>query len=272
MNTSIQTKNKLEPHLLFKIARFRKEIRKTNPHKHNSYFEIIYLSKGSGTHAIDHQSYAVKPFTLFTVRKEQVHHWELNEEPDGFVLILKKGFVDNSLDKDLKKLLGQVSAYPCIYLESDEAVEPFFELLLREYRPETMPNLLVVEGLLKALLAKIQENAHSITHSHRNKSDLYESFCELLSTSLKNNVAHYASLLHTSPQNLNAACRKANNQSAAEILAEFIISEAKRLLIYTDMTISEIAITLDFKDNSHFVKYFKRHTTSTPSVFRALHH
>ena len=101
---------------------------------------------------------------------------------------------------------------------------------------------------------------------------LFHSFRELLSQSaeIKNNVAYYAGRLNTTPQNLNTACRKAVNQSAAEVLAEHIINEAKRLLIYTDNTVSEISFNLDFNDPSHFVKYFKRHTMQTPKAFRSL--
>ncbi|SEO54184.1 Helix-turn-helix domain-containing protein [Niastella yeongjuensis] len=78
----------------------------------------------------------------------------------------------------------------------------------------------------------------------------------------------YAGQLNTTPQNLNAACRKAVDQASAEVLAEFITSEAKRLLLYTNNTVSQIAGTLDFIDASHFIKYFKRITGQTPQSFR----
>lgn len=49
-----------------------------------------------------------------------------------------------------------------------------------------------------------------------------------------------------------------------------ILGEAKRLLRYTDMNLGEIASRLDFGDNSHFIKYFKRHVGITPNAFRQL--
>jgi len=61
---------------------------------------------------------------------------------------------------------------------------------------------------------------------------------------------------------------RAINQSATEVLAGFIVSEAKRLLLYTSNTISEIAFKLEFIDASHFIKYFKRTTGQTPQAFR----
>ncbi len=268
----LQIKDKSETGKLIKIAPFRREIRKTEPHKHNNYFEIIYLSKGKGFHAIDLQQYPITPPVVFIVRKEQVHHWELTNKPGGFVLILKKSFVDNSLDKELKNLLTQVSAYSCILLQDKKVIEQLFEMMVQEYLPELNSNNPVMEGLLKTLLAKILQQAKPVQQIKRKTSNLFFDFREILSLdkTLRNNVAHYAGLLKTTSQNLNAACRKAINQSAAEVLSEFIISEVKRLLLYTDMTVSEISLSLDFKDNSHFVKYFKRHTGYTPQSFRLL--
>lgn len=95
-------------------------------------------------------------------------------------------------------------------------------------------------------------------------------FRELLNNSddLKNKVSYYAEKLNTTPQNLNTLSRKTFERSASEIIAEYIINETKRLLIYTGNSISEIAYLLNFNDTSHFVKYFKRYTGCTPGAYR----
>lgn len=273
MSLQLPIKDKTETGKSIKVAPFRKDIRKTVPHKHNSYFEIIYLSRGKGIHGIDTIHYPVNPPVVFIVRKEQVHHWELEDEPDGYVLILKKSFADTSLDKELKNLLTQVSAFSSISLQDNKTIEQLFSLLVEEYESNGQDiNMPLTEGLLKALLAKIVQLAKPVQANKKKTSDLFLNFREILSQEklLVNNVSHYADLLNTTPQNLNAACRKATNQPAAEVLSEFIISEAKRLLLYTDMSVAEVSLALDFKDNSHFVKYFKRHTGSTPQSFRSL--
>jgi AraC family transcriptional regulator, transcriptional activator of pobA len=40
------------------------------------------------------------------------------------------------------------------------------------------------------------------------------------------------------------------------------------LLAHTDMTISEIAHQLDFKDVSYFCRFFKKQTNASPARFR----
>ena len=79
---------------------------------------------------------------------------------------------------------------------------------------------------------------------------------------------YYADKLHVSPQNLNTACQRASHRAATEVLDEFVLAESKRLLLYTDLRISEIAFSLRFSDPSHFVKYFRRIVGTTPQNFR----
>ena len=269
MTTQLEIKDKTAPIDSIKISPFRKNIRKTTPHKHNSYFEIIFLTEGSGTHTTDTQKFDIVPPIVFTVRKEQIHFWNIETEPSGYVLIIKKQYIDDCLDKEIKQLLSKLSAYPCLYPNA-QSLEPLFEILNQEYQENGYSQKPVVDGLLKAILGKLLLSAKAEKASESNKVSDFQHFKELLNqeNQLTNKVAHYAKLLHTTPQNLNAICRKEANQSATEIISEHIISEAKRLLLYTDLTVNEISHKLDFKDNSHFTKYFKRHTELTPNAFR----
>lgn len=272
MPTQVQIKDKSESNKLIKVAPFKKEIIKTDPHKHNSYFEIVYLSHGRGAHFIDYNKYIIKPPIIFFVRKEQVHHWDLLTIPDGYVVILKKAFIDKSLDRELKALLTRASGISSLRIKDNATIHQLFQLLTEEGKTVSDSNFPIIEGLLKALLAKILIVANTTTKETKTNSGLYHSFRELLTqkTDIKNNVAYYAGLLNTTPQNLNAVCRKTTNQSASEVLGEHLISEAKRLLLYTDNSVSEISLKLEFTDASHFVKYFKRYTSYTPQAFRKL--
>lgn len=269
---TIKINDKTESKRRIKVATFKKEVRKTQPHKHNNYFEIVYLSQASGYHTIDLETYSIKPPMVFLIRKDQMHYWDIQSEPFGYVIIIKKSFVDDSSDLEMKYLFSEISKSTCIIPENHTVIEQILELMTKEYSlPQYNGGDMVLEGLLKALLAKLNQIPRP-QHDHFTKqSNLFESYKSLLNQSDKliNHVAHYANLLNTTPQNLNAICRKEGQISAAKLLSECIIIEAKRLLNYTDLTISEIGITLGFTDNSHFTKYFKRYTQKTPTAFRS---
>jgi AraC family transcriptional activator of pobA len=274
VTSSLHIKDKSENSPYLKAAAFRKNTRRTEPHKHNSYFELVYLSAGRGYHTIDNRQYEVRPPVLFFIRQEQVHYWDLEEgtEPEGFVLILKKIFFEKSLDGELKELLEKVSQLSCAYLVEAGVIDQLLGLIVQENAGDGGGSFSFVEGLLKGLFVKILEAARPVIDQRGQRKELYRAFTELLlhKRPLRNSVAYYAELLNTTPQNLNAVCRKAVDRSVTEVLADHVIGEAKRLLAYTDNTVAEVSFALSFKDPSHFVKYFKRHSSYTPKGFRAI--
>ena len=52
------------------------------------------------------------------------------------------------------------------------------------------------------------------------------------------------------------------------MVQERIILEAQRMLLYSNLNVSQIGYRLGFDDASYFVKYFKKHTSVSPSEFR----
>ncbi|HLW30082.1 MAG TPA: helix-turn-helix transcriptional regulator [Brumimicrobium sp.] len=264
----LNIKDKSKENQNIKIAPFKKHTRKTVPHKHNNYFEVIYLTEGEGTHTIDSRTYPIKTPIVFTIRKEQVHFWDFESEPNGFVLIIKKSFIENCLDKEIKRIISDLSSHNCLYPKNNSAVE-IYKILLHEYVTNGESNQPIIDGLLKALLATLL-NAVKPSDIKNSNNSIYQKFINILNQEdqLTNSVTHFSNMLNTTPQNLNAICRKESKQSSTEIISKYIVNEAKRLLIYTDLTVIEISAKLDFKDNSHFSKYFKRNTLKTPIQFR----
>lgn len=262
----IQVKQKIASNAHIKIEHFDANKRYTKPHKHNKYLELVFFTAGSGFHFLDLIPLEIKPPITFLIHKNQVHHWHITTPPKGFVMIIKESFLEHISDTTIRVKLQALQNFDKIDVDQNDHVLPLlFEALCLEMK-QTQINFEVIESGLKAMLSKL------INYSKLKKSSnavyIEQDFLELLSTTLKNNVAFYAYSLHTSAQNLNAICQKSFQKSASEVIAEFIIKEIKRQLRYTSRTISDIAYELDFKDTSNFSKFFKRHTHLTPSAFR----
>jgi AraC family transcriptional activator of pobA len=81
-------------------------------------------------------------------------------------------------------------------------------------------------------------------------------------------VAGYARDLGITANHLNAVCRQAVDKSALTLIHERQILEAKRRLVYSALTISQIADELGFSDPAYFSRFFKRLTGTTPKDFR----
>lgn len=269
VNSSIDTYSKISSIDDIKIAPFDVSKRYTKPHRHNKYLEIVYFSKGSGFHFMDSKRYDIKSPIFFIIKKEEVHHWEINTEPQGYVIIIKETFLEKTLDKQINKQLLKLAQKQKIdNIQKDPNIEYMFKTLCLEIQ-QSNSNIEVVEGVLKALLSKIVR--YSNINNQDINTDKIDQFMQFLVDKPRNNVAFYAKKLNCTSQTLNQWCKRRYAKSASQIIAIEIIKEVKRLLMYTDKTISEIAFDLEFKDVSHFVKYFKRHTGHTPLQFKNKH-
>ena len=79
----------------------------------------------------------------------------------------------------------------------------------------------------------------------------------------------YAELLHTTSNSLNLAVKAVLGRTAKEVIAGRIIQEAKRLLKYSNEDISEVSYSLGFEEPTHFSRFFKKMTSSTPKEYRS---
>lgn len=74
--------------------------------------------------------------------------------------------------------------------------------------------------------------------------------------------------MHLSPQHLSTTIKKITGKTLTDIISSFIIHDAQAKLRSTEMTIQEIAYSLNFTDISFFGKYFKRYTGMSPKRYR----
>lgn len=81
-------------------------------------------------------------------------------------------------------------------------------------------------------------------------------------------VAFYASQLYITPKYLTTVIKSVSGRSATEWIDEYVILEAKNLLRYSKMSIQEVAYALNFPNQSFFGKYFKHHTSMSPSQYK----
>lgn len=82
------------------------------------------------------------------------------------------------------------------------------------------------------------------------------------------NIAFYADKMHLSPQHLSTTIKKTTGKTLTDIISTFVINDAKGKLRSSELTIQEIAFSLNFPDISFFGKYFKRYTGMSPKQFR----
>ena len=84
-------------------------------------------------------------------------------------------------------------------------------------------------------------------------------------------LAELARQLNVNGSYLSAVFKKEVGIPVSEYILQEKISEAKRMLLFTRFSILDISTSLDFCDQSHFTKVFKKNTGLSPREFRNTH-
>ena len=82
-------------------------------------------------------------------------------------------------------------------------------------------------------------------------------------------LAFYADKLAMTVDRLNDHVKRATGVTAGHLIRQRVLTEAKRQLVFTNQPIHEIAYDLAFSDPSHFARFFRKQTGTTPHEFRA---
>ena len=81
-------------------------------------------------------------------------------------------------------------------------------------------------------------------------------------------LGFYAERLGMTVDRLNDRVKRATGVTAGHLIRQRLLTEAKRQLVFTTQPIQEIAAELAFSDASHFARFFRKHTDTTPHKFR----
>jgi AraC-type DNA-binding domain-containing proteins len=116
----------------------------------------------------------------------------------------------------------------------------------------------------------LKKGKYHITVSLSRKEELFADFQALLWEHCKNNrnVKFYADKLCITAQYLSSILKEQSGKSASQLIFEALITEAKGLLKSPLVKIQQVSFELNFPDQSTFGKFFKKHTGTSPLLFR----
>jgi AraC-like DNA-binding protein len=246
-------------------------------HKHDFFLCVLFL-QGSGQHIIDFQTYEIQPGSIFFLSPGQFHNWKFDKKAEGFIFFHSKEFYNLTFQqRQIHDFPFYFSDYNSPLLNCDEnslnEITPLFKALFDESLSQqafSSAKLVTLVDLLYIQLSRyyIAQVSMEIRHSKsmlklRQIENLVDAHFREMKT-----PSDYANLLNMSTKHLNRIIKTAINKTATELIADRIILEAKRLLIHSDIRVTEVADQLGFQDYSYFNRFFKKHTSQTPVEFQ----
>ena len=157
--------------------------------------------------------------------------------------------------------------------EDVELLSVVWQMLERERVSNDNLQEEMLQMMLKRLLisyTRIYKSQVNLSEVENESEDVIREYYFLVEQHFKEkfSVAEYSDLLHKSPKTLSNIFKKLGSKSPLQYINDRRMLEAKRLLSYTDIPVSEIGYQLGFSDIQSFSRFFKREEGVSPKDFR----
>jgi AraC-like DNA-binding protein len=255
---------------------------KTRPPSHLNrdyrlnFWIILYITDGEGDHFVDFVKYHYKAGDIIILQKNQVHHFLINKQAQGYILILNEPFFfDNSglSSKPLFEFFNRPYTSPVISINNAEgtANRILMELIQTEYQKlKNSDSEAFIRSLMQSFILSLDNFSNNRNFYSSAEFHTYNRFRNLLEENYtaKRAVNDYAKLMNVTKKTINSATRAVVGLSAKEFIVDRIILEIKRYLSLGDLLTYEISDRLGFDESSNMTKFFKRYTGVSPTKFK----
>ncbi len=246
-------------------------------HLHTDLVHIFLIYEGGGMVLSEGKKMQIQAPCALIIPNNTLHGFLYQSDAKGDVFTFSNDFFEKSLEKVNKiflhlNQLQQVNfgAASPIFQET-LAIKNNLIKELRGHRTEKKYAIQLLFQLLLLNLYRTEQQQPSQSLPIHNKTLVYfNAFQKLIKEGIQEpkSIKVYAKALGITPGHLNRVCQTLVKKSALEVVHEYLISEARKYLLGTNNSISEISYFLGFKDPSHFSKFFKKMEGVSPRGFK----
>ena len=240
------------------------------PHKHN-FYHLVFITKGSGWHEIDFKRHTVKSGAMFFMMPAQVHSWSLGKGTCGIVVEFENlSMFTGDEAFVLAEALRPSVNYLALSGDNKKVIHELYQGMMDEYESEEKDFEILLRINLAKLIILFSRFIKDTPAKVSRVSKFREEFNELIERNYKthHNVEFYAKTMGVATKSLTAKVNRNIGKNVREIIQDRCILEGKRLLAYSDLSVSEIALELGFEDPNYFTRFFKLKTKINPGKFR----
>ena len=185
--------------------------------------------------------------------------------------------------------MSNLKLNPVVHLNGDDIklCDTYFQLLRDRMKFSTSvltPDIvrMLFGTILLEILSIMRRNSeqvaeevqHEDINSSLHKKRIIDDFMRLVEESdgRIRRVDEFASQLNVTPKYLSTILKEVMNRRPSNYIQLYTLKAIERRLRFTEMTMQEIAIDLNFPNPSFFGKYCKEHLGMTPLEYRMKYH
>jgi AraC family transcriptional activator of pobA len=249
-------------------------------HRHRNLFQILLIERGGGEMMFEAARLPFAAPAAILVPATIAHGFRFEPKvTEGWVLSFTEDAAVALTDRAGEALsrLRALAAQPIVPI-TEEAERTRLSALCTELFEE---GSLAREGYrmaMRGLLALIAVGVARLAASRARTGSVTLQPADATVTQLRalvdeffrreHQLGFYAEKLGMTVDRLNDHVKRATGVTAGHLIRQRVLTEAKRQLVFSAQPIQDIAQELAFSDPSHFARFFRKHTGTTPHEFR----
>jgi AraC family transcriptional activator of pobA len=250
---------------------------KIRPHTHRDLHQLLVILQGGGEMRAESASHDFTAPALLIVPAGVVHAFVFEKDTRGYVVtVAEPALADVARREPAFRSLFEGALPVDLTHSAMEAheLEEAVVRLQREFQWVAPAHATATEARLVTLLVCAVRATHQVAGTARGtrgpRAALVARFRQSVEVNLRSGweVNRYAKALGVTPARLRGACLEVTGHPPTHIVHDRLVLEARRSLLYTNMTIAETAYDLGFSDPAYFSRFFSERVGMSPAEFR----
>lgn len=246
-------------------------------HRHEQFFQILYIETGSGDAIFDDVAHAITAPAVITVPPLSRHGFRFSQDIDGYVFTVLTSHLKTipAYHSRFGAWLGlpRLTALQQEHADSHYIADTLHRLAAEAAARRTGPADLCEAYLTSALRLTAHLCAEGegdedggATQNERRLNRLTGLIHEHFRSHKP--ASYYADALGISPTHLNRIVKQLTGGSTQTLINGKLIDEAQRELLFTQIPVQEIGFRLGFTDPAYFSRFFLTQTGLSPRQWR----
>ena len=249
-------------------------------HNH-TFFELVYILKGTATHWIGQESMPLRAGDYFIIDPGSAHSYKDTKDFEIINCLFLPEYIDRALGEcpSLSSLLSNqvlrfgvpidIRAADRILHDEDKSVGKLIRLMENEYVQQNVGYMELLRCYLTQVLVlavRASEHAEQSRVRHRATAAVVEYLQQNYAQPLS--LDTISSRFGYTPQYLSSLFHKDTGTTIQDFLQRLRVEEACRLMD-SKVSLTELAQAVGYTDTKHFSKVFRKHKGISPREYRS---